>query len=286
MALDFVKLHGLGNDFVVVDRRARGTPVPPAEVRALCDRHTGVGADGVLSLLRSERAALAMHVTNADGSFAEMCGNGLRCVVRYAIDRGLLDPQGGPVETGRGVLSCTVEPDGQVRVDMGRPILDPDQIRCRVASDRAISLPLQLGDALVAFTAVSMGNPHAIVFVDEGEPLSWAQRFGPELERSPLFPQRTNAEFARVQTPDRIDLVVWERGAGITQACGTGACATAVAAVLTGRSPAGAPLQVTLPGGVLRIVVEPDLSRVWMTGPAVEVFSGHLDRGGPKSSAG
>lgn len=279
MPLSFVKLHGLGNDFIVVDRRAEGTPLPRERALALCDRHRGIGADGVLSLLPSREAPLAMHVTNADGSVAEMCGNGLRCVVRHAVDRGLLPPEGGVVETGAGLRPCRVEPGGEIRVDMGRPELRPERVPVALASpaagERIVDAPLEVEGASLHFTAVSMGNPHAVIFVDAGPSLrELALQLGPALERHPLFPRRTNVEFARFVAPRVVDLVVWERGAGLTQACGTGACATAVAAVLTGRAVEGEPLEIRLPGGSLRVEVEPAFARVWMTGPAVEVFSG------------
>lgn len=272
MSLHFAKLHGLGNDFVVVDRRGSG-PVDTALGIALCDRHRGIGADGVLSVGRSAHAPIAMHVTNPDGSIAEMCGNGLRCVVRWAVDRGLLPPTGGDVETGRGVLRCAVEPDGEVTVDMGAPRLRPREIPVDADGERFVSRPVTVGDRSLLLTAVSMGNPHAVAFVDEA-PRPLAERLGPMLERHPLFPNRVNAGFARVRADGSIELVVWERGAGLTQACGTGACAAVVAGVVTGRVPAGVPVPVDLPGGRLRIRVEPDLRQVHMTGPAVELFSG------------
>lgn len=277
MALHFTKMHGLGNDFLVVDRRADATPVDPARVVLLCDRHRGVGADGVLSVLPSSRAPLAMHVTNPDGSTAEMCGNGLRCVVRWAVDRGLLPPGGGPVETGRGVLDCRVEPDGLVRVDMGRPLLAPADVPCLADGDRVVARPFAVGATSLDLTAVCLGNPHAVTFVDDARSLdALARELGPLVERHPSFPRRTNVEFARLTGDAALDLVVWERGAGLTQACGTGACAAAVAAVLTGRVRAGVPLAVHLPGGPLLVEVAPDLSRVWMTGPAAAVFEGDV----------
>lgn len=284
--MEFTKLHGLGNDFVVIDRRVEGTPLPIHEAVALCDRHRGIGADGVLSVLPSERAPLAMHVTNSDGSHAEMCGNGLRCVVRWAVDRGVLPPEGGPVETGAGVLECRVEPDGHIRVDMGRPELTPARIPMQAEGDRVVEAPLDLDDPDVptrqlSITAVSMGNPHAVWFVpEEQSPRELAERLGSAVEHHPRFPRRTNAEFARLVGQDEIELVVWERGSGLTQACGTGACATAVAAVLTNRARADVPVTVHLPGGPLRIEVAADLSRVWMTGPAVEVFRGTVTHEG------
>ncbi len=274
MPLSFVKMEALGNDFVVVDRRQAGTPLPADEATRLCDRHFGVGADGVLSLLPSARAPLAMHVRNPDGSVPEMCGNGLRCVVRLATERGWLGPEGGPVETGRGVLAC--EARGElVRVDMGRPLLRPPQVPFDFEGESALEVPLTVGERTIPITAVSMGNPHAVWFVEEDQ-LLWdlARRLGPGIERHPRFPDRVNAGFARWSGPTSIDLVVWERGAGLTLACGTGACAAAVAACLTGRAPAGEPLSIRLPGGVLEVEVAPGPSRVWMTGPATKVFEG------------
>ena len=198
-----------------------------------------------------------MHVTNPDGSIAEMCGNGLRCVVRYAVARGLLPASGGAVETGRGVLRASSRPTGIVRVDMGAAVSEP------------LPVTLALPASSLTATIVSMGNPHAVTFVDGGWPLAeWARRVGPEVEQHPYFRHRTNAEFARLIDPHTIELVVWERGAGLTLACGTGACATAVAAIATGRATGDEPIRVRLPGGDLRIRVEPGAARVWMTGPA------------------
>jgi diaminopimelate epimerase len=193
------------------------------------------------------------------------------------VDRQLLGTSGGPVDTGRGVLDCTVEADGQVRVDMGAPVLRPRDIPMLLDGERAVLTPLDVGAKRLLVTAVSMGNPHAIVFLEKGQdPRDWALRVGPALENHAAFPNRTNAEFALVLSPEEIDLVVWERGSGLTLACGTGACATVVAAALTDRVLAGSTVKVNLPGGPLRVRVEPDLSRVWMTGPAVEVFSGRV----------
>lgn len=278
MTRRFTKLQGLGNDFVVLDRRTEGEPPPPEVCVQVCDRHFGVGADGVLSVMNGRDAAIAMHVTNADGSVAEMCGNGLRCVVRWAVDRGVLPASGGRVETGRGVLDCSVEADGQVRVDMGAPVLEAALVPVTADGERFVEQALEVGDRRLTVTAVSMGNPHAIHFVDDPavDLRALATALGPAVERHPLFPRRTNAEFARLKGPNAIELVVWERGSGLTMACGTGACATVVAAVLSGRASAGEEVVVTLPGGPLRVRVEPDLSRVWMTGPAVEVFEGVL----------
>jgi len=275
MTITFTKLHGLGNDFLVVDRRTDGSPVPPEVATRLCDRRRGVGGDGVLSVLASARAPLAMHVTNADGSVAEMCGNGLRCVVRWAVDRGLLPPEGGAVETGRGVLDCRVTPEGWVRVAMGAPRLQPAEVPVAAEGESVIDRPWTLGGEHFRLTAVSMGNPHAVVFDTTAAPLrDRARQLGPQLEYDARFPQRVNAGFARERPDGALDLVVWERGAGLTEACGTGACAAVVAAVLTGRRPEGAPVEVHLPGGALRVEVAAGLREVYMTGPAERVFEG------------
>lgn len=224
MLIEFSKIHGCANDFIVVDRRREAAPVSPDVAIRWCDRNRGIGADGVLSVLPSSVAPLAMHVTNPDGSVAEMCGNGLRCVVRWAVDRGLLPSGGGPVETGRGVLECVVEADGNVRIDMGRPILESSRVPVLLEGDRIVAQPIEIDGEPLVITAVSMGNPHAVTFLEDGlDPMAVARRLGPRVERSPLFPHRVNAGFARMLDRTSMQLVVWERGAGLTMACGTGA---------------------------------------------------------------
>jgi diaminopimelate epimerase len=267
----FHKYHGLGNDFVVADLR-EGAPSPsPLDAdfaRRLCDRRFGVGADGVLAILPSERGVAGMRIRNADGSEPEMCGNGIRCVAKHLWDGGLRrSPM--PIETASGVLDCVVIEDadgraGAVTVAMGRPLVE-------AAAER-----IDAGGRSFSIARVSMGNPHAVAFVDE-DPLPLAERYGPLIERHERFPARTNVEFARMgHDGGVIDVRVWERGCGITLACGTGACATAAAAVTAGLVPAGADVDVRLPGGTLRIRVAGDLSQVWMTGPATHVFSAEL----------
>ncbi len=275
----FAKYHGLGNDFVVLDRRSGGSPVEPAQAIALCDRRRGVGADGVLTVLPSSSGVARMHVANADGSTAEMCGNGLRCVAKFLADEGGLSGDSLRIETGAGVLECGLlrGPDGkvaEVRVDMGRPELSAERIPMATAG-RFVDRQLEVRGRAIRGTAVSMGNPHLVLFGPEREE---AGELGPLLERHPLFPNRTNVEFVRL-SPEGLDVLVWERGCGFTQACGTGACAALVAAVVEGRLPAGAELPVQLPGGLLHIQVLPDLSRVLMRGPAERVFGGELAPG-------
>jgi len=293
--LRFSKYQGLGNDFVVVDLRDAAPDVAaaaqdPAVVRALCDRQFGIGGDGVLPILPAVTAGAdaRMRVLNADGSEAEMCGNGLRCVVKYLHDRTGLRKERVVVDTGAGPLACTIARAGDVvdtvTVDMGRPRLSRAEIpmtgpadeRC---VDQAIEIPGDIpghtGHRRI--TGVSMGNPHAITFVasrDEADRL--AASIGPAVEHHAWFPRRTNAEFAHVVSPREIDLVVWERGCGITLACGTGACATVVAACLTGHVRVGEEVIVHLPGGDLAITVAADYATVFMRGPARFVFDGEV----------
>jgi diaminopimelate epimerase len=297
--MQFAKYHGCGNDFLVVDLRTAtgddaGAPQDPAVVRALCDRQFGVGGDGVLAVLPPVTAGAdaRMRVLNADGSEAEMCGNGLRCVVKYLHDRGGIRQDRLVIDTGAGALACVVtrSPDGlatHVTVDMGRPRLTRAEIPMTgPADERCIEQTLSIsGDApgpgdtsARRVTAVSMGNPHAIAFVgSRDEAMRLAETVGTRVENHAWFPRRTNAEFAHVRSATEIDLVVWERGCGITLACGTGACATAVAACLTGQAQVGQEIQVHLPGGSLGITVAPDYATVLMRGPATFVFDGVLD---------
>ena len=316
-SIPFVKAEGLGNDFLIVDLRpgksAAGIPsaADPAVVRALCDRHFGVGGDGVLAILPPVQGDARMRVINADGSEAEMCGNGIRCVAKLLYER---DPSlRRPVlriDTGAGLLECRIDArDGRaetVAVEMGRPQLDAPQIPVAAPSGkRLVRSPLRAGDRQFSFTAVSMGNPHAVIFVDDpaADLRALAEAYGHGIEHDSLFPRRTNVEFARVrqgsagkenvefarvrQGPEgtEIDLVVWERGCGITLACGTGACATVVAACLEGRAAPDHEIPVHLPGGTLFIRVasqpardgSPSYSGVSMRGPARIVFEAEID---------
>ena len=258
--LRFVKYHGLGNDFVVVE----GPLVGPDRARRLCDRRRGVGADGVLGVLppRTPGAVATMHIFNSDGSVAAMCGNGIRCVARHLAEvRGLSGEL--VIDTDSGPKRCTVHAEaGEVRavsVEMGPARLLGEE-DFRVA-----------GEVLRA-VRVSMGNPHAVLFDDPSR--ARAAAIGPALERA--VEGGVNVGFAR-SGPSGIDLVVWERGAGLTDACGTGACAAAVASVWRGAFPAGRPIEVRLPGGALEITVGEDLQRVTMRGPAARVFAGEAD---------
>lgn len=273
--MKFVKMHGLGNDFMVVDCL---DAAPPEEslgdlARRLCDRHFGVGADGILLALPSQEADFRMRLINADGSEAEHCGNGIRCIAKYLFDHGRTRETRITVETvGRcNVLELNVR-EGKaetVRVDMGEPRFERAALPMTgPETAEAIEEPLEVGGRTLRFTCVSMGNPHAVTFVEDVEQFPFRE-LGPLVERHPVFPRRTNTEFIQVLAPDELKMRVWERGAGETLACGTGACASLVAAARTGRS--GRRAVVHLAGGDLLIEWNED-NHVYMTGPAVEVF--------------
>jgi len=271
--MQFLKMHGCGNDFVVT-HLTEGAGRADALMRAapaVCDRRRGVGADGLIVLLPSERADLRMRIANADGSEAEMCGNGIRCAFVYARMRGLLKAGRAVFETLAGPIETEAEGDG-VRVNMGRPRLAAAQIPVTATGSRVVDREVEAGGRRFRLTAVSMGNPHAVIHADELTD-ELVLGFGPQIERHPFFPRHVNVEFVKVLSPDRIRMRVFERGVGETQACGTGACAAAVAGVLTGRS--GTSVTVELSGGELAIAWDGDPGHaVMMSGPAVCVYEG------------
>ena len=275
--MNFWKYHGLGNDFVVVENHDLDMPDDPDFVRKVCDRRTGVGADGILYIGPDDQADAFMRVLNSDGSEAEMCGNGIRCVAKHLFDFALVPSERMRINTLDGVKDIIVQVENGeavgVTVDMGAPRLDRSDIPM-AGQGRFVDGALEVDGRTITGTAVSMGNPHLIIF----EALSDEEvlELGPRLERHTLFPRRTNVEFVRMED-DVLVVSVYERGAGWTQACGTGACATAVAAGLKGLAPLGKDARVRLPGGELKINVAEDLSSVKMTGPAVRVFRGELE---------
>lgn len=274
-------MHGLGNDFVVIAGETALPEGADALAMRLCDRNFGIGADGLVFILPSERADFMMRIINSDGSEAEQCGNAIRCVAKYVYDNGLTDKETITIETiGAGVqpVQLTVE-NGRaaaVRVDMGEPVLAGLQIPTTIEAERVIGHPIEVDGREFRFTAVSMGNPHCVIFVDDAAGFDLAA-WGPKLEVHPLFPRRTNVEFVTVTSPSHADMRVWERGAGPTLACGTGACATVVAAVLNGLTDRTA--TVSLKGGDLLIEWSEADNRIYMTGPAAEVFRGSLQGG-------
>lgn len=274
---EFYKVHGLGNDFVLFDHPSAAAALDPGRVRALCDRHVGIGADGVLLVLPGDAGVARMRIYNADGSLAEMCGNGIRCFARHlAVHRGLVAEELA-IDTDAGLKRCRVRrgPEGRVvgvRVAMGAPRLEAREIPLAAGVSDTVRTYV-VGGRIHRGRAVSMGNPHLVLFVDETGP-TLAEQVGKVLVGHPDFPAGTNVELASLRGPREIDLVVFERGVGLTLACGTGACATAVAACLDGRTELGAPIAIHLPGGDATVEVAEDLSEVWLEGPAVEVFRG------------
>jgi diaminopimelate epimerase len=274
--LQFAKLHGTANDFIYVDARAGFPGDPAAAARRLCDRRRGIGADGLILLLPSTEADGRMAIYNSDGSRAEMCGNGIRGLAKFVHERGLLTKNPLAVETDAGVKTLTLHLDGgrvaRVTVDMGMPEWRGREIPVD-ADGEVLDRPLAVDGRTWSVTCVSMGNPHCVVFVDDvaGLPL---ETIGPRFETHPFFPRRVNTEFVKIEDRRRLTMRVWERGAGETMACGTGACAVAVAAARTGRSERQ--VTVTLPGGPLEIDWRPD-DRVMMTGDAVAVFEGQVE---------
>lgn len=276
----FWKYHGTGNDFILVES-AKGRPdrLTGERVRALCDRHFGIGADGILLVEGNAGAGWFMRILNADGSEAEMCGNGIRCVAKHLRERMEVDDETIAIDTLAGIKPCQVRTDGDgqvssVAVGLGAPILERGRIPLTGTGDILDIRVSALGRDFLG-SAVSMGNPHFVIF--EGLDRESAHRYGKVLSTSPLFPRQANIEFAEELGPDHFAIRVYERGVGLTLACGTGAGAAAVAAVLTGRCQAGKPLQMDLPGGTLTLTVTADQSDVILDGPAVRVFEGELD---------
>jgi diaminopimelate epimerase len=273
--MHFTKMQGCGNDYVYVDLfREKLTGDVSKLAAQIADRHFGVGGDGLILICPSERADARMRMFNADGSEAEMCGNGLRCVAKYVYDHGIARKERLAIETGRGILTVVLEVNGgkaqRVRVDMGEPILESAKIPVLLNGNPPTEAEIVIEGEAFAFTCVSMGNPHAVAFVPEITDRLVLQ-VGPQVEKHEAFPRRTNVEFVKVNDRTDADMRVWERGSGETMACGTGACAAAVAGVLTGRFDRKVTLHVS--GGDLEIEWAPD-NHVYKTGPAVEVFSG------------
>jgi diaminopimelate epimerase len=280
MAIKFTKYHGLGNDFILIDNRSSSQPViTPVQAVKLCDRHFGVGADGVIFALPGENDTdYTMRIYNSDGSEPEMCGNGIRCLARFLAELEGVTTSQNPIsyriQTLAGVITPQLLPDGQVKVDMGLPRLLAAEIPTTLCSleEKVIDQPLEVAGQSWNVTCVSMGNPHCITFVEDVAAIP-LEIIGPQFEHHPVFPQRTNTEFIQVLRRDYLKMRVWERGAGITLACGTGACASLVAGVLTGNCDRTA--TVELPGGCLQIEWSPIDQHLYMTGPAEQVFTGY-----------
>jgi diaminopimelate epimerase len=289
----FTKMHGIGNDYIYVDCITNPPPRDPVALsKAISDRHFGVGSDGLILICPSERADARMRMFNADGSEAEMCGNGIRCVAKYVHDHGLSKNNPLKIETGRGVLTLELKvvagKVAEVTVDMGEPILEADKIPTTLPGPRVIDcpMPMDLDEALEellgdeglswfdvrpGLTCVSMGNPHVVLFAKNVAELP-LDDLGPMIENREEFPRRINVHLVQVQSPAEVIMRTWERGSGITLACGTGACAVCVAGVLTGRT--GRAIRAHLPGGDLTLNWSEKDNHVYKTGPATEVFEG------------
>jgi diaminopimelate epimerase len=275
--LDFFKMHGLGNDFIIIDGRNKEVPDPVGFSRRVCDRHTGVGADGLMIVYPSNRADIRMAIYNSDGSEAEMCGNGLRCFARHVYNEGIVKSESFTVETLAGIMKPRIVLDesggfSAVAVDMGRPGFEPEDIPVIWNGDRFLDVPVDLEDSVHNVSAVLMGVPHAVVYVEDIGSVD-VPGIGSMIENHPLFPRKTNVNFVKLIDEENIAVRTWERGAGSTLACGTGCCAAAVVSSALGKTKKR--VRVHLQLGELLITWGGD-GRVLMEGPALYVFSGRL----------
>ncbi|MGN0415784.1 MAG: diaminopimelate epimerase [Agathobacter sp.] len=277
--MKFTKMHGCGNDYVYVNLFEEKIADPAALSIKVSDRHFGIGSDGLITIGPSQQADFRMRIYNADGSEAEMCGNGIRCVAKYVYDHHMTDRKEITVETGAGIktLQLTVEEGKvtQVRVDMGQPILEPEQIPVLASGDRVVDEPITAGGKEWRMTCVSMGNPHAVMFVEDVDAFD-LETYGPAFENHERFPKRINAEFVQIISRTEASMRVWERGSAETFACGTGTCATVMACILNGLTDNR--VLVHLRGGDLLIEYDPRSNHIFMTGPATEVFQGQWEQ--------
>ncbi|NDI33479.1 diaminopimelate epimerase [Chengkuizengella sediminis] len=276
--MEFTKMNGLGNDFIIVSGEKQLPEKASDLAIKVCNRYFGIGADGLVYILPSQKADFMMRIINSDGSEAEQCGNAIRCVAKYVYDQGLTNKTEISIETiGAGAqkvwLNVNQGKVNTVKVDMGEPILQGKQVPTTIDQDVVVNYPIEVEGRQFHFTAVSMGNPHCVIYVDDAVNFDLAT-WGPKLEKHPLFPNKINVEFVSIRDTSFMDMRVWERGAGPTLACGTGACATVVASVLNEKSDRNA--TVSLKGGDLFIEWNEEDNHVYMTGPAEEVYRGKL----------
>ena len=273
--MQFTKMHGIGNDYVYVNCFEETVGEPEKLAVEVADRHFGIGSDGLILICPSQQADVRMRMFNADGSESEMCGNGIRCVAKYVYDHGIATKNPLRIETGNGVLVVNLTIDGgqflAARVNMGEPILESSKIPMAIDDTRAVNYQIEVAGLPMVLTAVSMGNPHAIFFVDDVANVV-IEKLGPTIENHAVFPQRTNVHWVQLVGRNEVIMRTWERGAGVTLACGTGASAVCVAGVLTERT--DRKITAHLPGGDLEIEWSEADNCVYMTGPATEVFTG------------
>ncbi|HCC00578.1 MAG TPA: diaminopimelate epimerase [Ruminococcaceae bacterium] len=278
MKLHFYKMQGIGNDYVYVNGFEETVPNPAELAIRVSDRHFGIGSDGLILLLPSDVADVRMQMFNADGSEGKMCGNGIRCVGKLVYELGICQSKSMMVETLSGIKSLTLTVEEEqvtsVRVDMGSPSLEIERIPVVFNERRVVNQPLVIDETTYYITCVSMGNPHAVIFMTGIDQLD-LEHLGPKFEHHAMFPESVNTEFVQVVDPHHLRMRVWERGSGETLACGTGACASVVAACLCGASPRNEEVTMSLRGGDLQLCWDND--RVWMTGPATLVFSGDIE---------
>jgi diaminopimelate epimerase len=273
--IPFQKWQGTGNDFIIPDPSAQNLfPQLKIKAAALCDRRKGIGADGLLFLLPSTIADFKMVIINSDGSEPEMCGNGIRCIASYVHSKKLSNKKALTIETGAGIKEVVIVDSGIIKVNMGAPVLDAPAIPVALKNGHVIREKITIGNKTMEFTAVSMGNPHAVIYTDQADD-DLVKGLGPQIEKHPLFPNKINVEFITVRSKKEISMRVWERGCGETQACGTGACASVVSGILNKLHDND--VTVHLPGGDLHIQWTGQLSDpVLMTGPAEYVFDGTI----------
>lgn len=276
--MKFTKMHGCGNDYIYVNCMNEMIKNPEKVSQYVSDRHFGIGSDGLILICPSEVADFRMKMYNADGSEGAMCGNGVRCIAKYVYEYGLTDKENISIETKGGIkyLDLTVEAGKVVlvKVNMGAPILEPDKIPVKLGKENCIEQPVKVDGKEYKITCVSMGNPHAVTFVEDTESLL-LEKVGPKFENHEIFPDRVNTEFVQVLNRKEVNMRVWERGSGETLACGTGACATVVACVLNEKTEHE--ITVHLLGGDLLLSYDEENNTVWMTGPAAVVCDGEID---------
>lgn len=276
--MKFTKMQGCGNDYVYVNCFSETVDNPAETAKNVSDRHFGIGSDGLILIKPSDKADFCMDMYNADGSKSQMCGNGIRCVAKYVYDYGLTDKQSVSIETGAGIkyldLKTADKKVVEVTVDMGSPIINPKQIPVLCEGGEVVAMPVTIGNTAYEMTCVSMGNPHAVVFVRDTREVD-IEKTGPLFEYHSLFPERTNTEFIHVIDRGTIDMRVWERGSGETLACGTGACASVYACIRNGFTEDS--VTVKLLGGELKIRYDREKNTIFMTGPAATVFEGEIN---------